>query len=335
MIISRAPLRISFGGGGTDLESYYSKYTGLVVSTSINKYFYAILTPRDDKKIQIISSDFRAMQTVESFNELQPHEGFEIPIAVIKHLKVVSGFDLFTASEIPPGTGLGSSGAVAVSLVNLFSYFKGEELTKQQLAETAYFVGKHILNFPIGKQDEYASAFGGLNFIEFKKDGVTVQPLQIREDVRSELENNIMLFSTEKMRKSSKILSRQDKRTKQQNKMVINALNEVKKDALNMKSVLESGNLNAFGELLNRTWTNKKMFDKNISDERIDYIYDLAIENGAQGGKITGAGGGGYFMFYCEKARQNKLRERLKSEGLKEMDFKFDIHGATIFDVGG
>ncbi len=332
-LISRSPVRISFGGGGTDLASYYEKYGGVVVSAAINKYFYTILEIRLDDRIQLISSDLQVHHTVKDFYDLKLGKGLDIPVAVLKHFNVQRGLNLFMASEIPPGTGLGSSGAVTVNIINIINELERLKLTKQEIAELAYDIGYNELKMPIGKQDEYAAAFGGVNFMEFNKDGtVEVEPLNIAREVRVRMEDDIMLFFTGRTRESSKILKSQDKSTKDDKGEVVDSLHKIKKIAFEVKKALESGDLTEFGRLLDESWQIKKNLAKGISNPRIDKMYELAKKNGALGGKLTGAGGGGYFMVYCDKPHQKAVTKALVKEGLSPLDFHFDKKGATIIN---
>jgi D-glycero-alpha-D-manno-heptose-7-phosphate kinase len=332
-LISRAPVRISFGGGGTDLASYYERHGGMVISASINKYFYTILEMREDDRIQIISSDLQLSQTVRDFYDLKLGEGLDIPVSVIKHFNIQRGMNLFMASEVPPGTGLGSSGTVCVNLVNLFNSLEHMKMPKQEIAETAYRIGHDELGMPIGKQDEYAASFGGLNVFHFSKDGVTIEPLELSREIRKRLEEDIMLFFTGRTRDSSKILSSQDRGGREDQGEVIQSLHNIKRLGYEIKAAITDGDLRRFGELMAQAWENKKRLAKGITNERIDNLYRIAIENGAIGAKLTGAGGGGYLMLFCEKPNQKKVREVLSAQGLKQMDFKFDMHGAKI--IGG
>ncbi len=332
-LISRSPVRISFGGGGTDLASYYQKYGGVVVSASINKYIYTILEMRLDDRIQIISSDLQLNQTVSDAYHLKYGEGLDIPVAVLKHFNVQRGLNIFMASEIPPGTGLGSSGAVTVNTINTINQLERLKLGKKEMAELAYKIEFHDLGMPIGKQDEYASAFGGINFIKFNKNGTTeVEPLKIPREVRLRLETDVMLFFTGRTRESSKILRSQDKSTKDKTGKVVDSLHAIKQVAYDVKKAIESGDLVEFGRLLGHSWQTKKNLAQGITNPRIDRLMDIAKKNGALGGKLTGAGGGGYMMLFCEKANQRPLTKALVAEGLSPLDFHFDKKGASIIN---
>ncbi len=334
MIITRSPVRISFGGGGTDLPGFYERHGGAVVSTTINKYFYTFQNPRDDEKIQIISSDFQSLLTVEDFYSLKFGEGFDIPSAVIKHYRIYHGFDLFMASEIPPGSGLGSSGAVTVNMVNLCSTLKKENLTQRQIAEDAYFIQREILNLPIGKQDEYAAAYGGLNFMEFSGNKVSVSPISIEREVKARLEKNLLLFFTGRTREATTILQKQDDSTKRDESSIITAMSRVKDNAYDIKRALELGDLELFGKLLDEAWRYKKEMSTGITSSFLDHVYDIARKHGALGGKITGAGGGGYFLFYCKEERREELRKVMEDEKLKFLDFKFSEKGVSVLNNG-
>jgi len=334
MIITRTPVRISFGGGGTDIPGFYEEHGGAVVSITINKYFYSFYNPRDDEKIQMISSDFQSLLSVDDFYSLKFGEGFDIPSAVIKHFRLYHGFDLFTASEIPPGSGLGSSGAVTVNMVRLCSKLKNETMTQRQIAEDAFFIQRQILNLPIGKQDEYAAAYGGLNFIEFSEKEASVNPIQIDPDIKKSLEKNLLLFFTKKTRQASTILQRQEDSIKGKDTSIIEAMIEVKNNAYHIKEALEVGDLKRFGSLLDQAWNSKKKMSPEISNDYLDRIYEIASQNGALGGKIAGAGGGGYFMFYCEEEKQENLKSAMASEKLAFLDFNFSDKGVTILNNG-
>jgi D-glycero-alpha-D-manno-heptose-7-phosphate kinase len=331
MLIVRTPVRVSFAGGGTDLPSYYDKYGGMVLSTSIDKYFYTVLTERDDGQTQVISSDLRTVESCERIEKMEfQGSDLEIPFAVLKHLRCDAGVNLFLASEVPPGTGLGSSAAVCVNLLKTLSVFLERELSEQDLAETAFHIAKDILRKPVGKQDEYAVAIGGLNVVHFQASGVTVEPLALSADSLVDLEQNLMLFFTGSARDSSEILAEQDRSVRSSQEDVVGALTALKELVLPMREALDTSDLGRFGRLLDESWKIKKKVSSRISSPRINQIYDAALAGGALGGKVTGAGGGGFLLLYCEKQKQDTVRAAMREFGLKEMKFRFDLAGTKV-----
>jgi D-glycero-alpha-D-manno-heptose-7-phosphate kinase len=332
MLIVRSPVRISFGGGGTDLPAYYETYGGAVLNAAINKYFYTILTKRGDDKIQVISSDLQVVETWEDIARKDvAGEPLGIPLAAMKHLGVHTPLNLFLASEIPPGTGLGSSASVCVNILKTLAVYMQLPISKQELAEMAFHVSHNVLGMTVGKQDEYASAFGGLNYIAFNPDGSTaVDRLELAGDVQQELQDNLMLFFTGAAHHSWNILKAQEHATRQSLGATVDSLHEIRVLAKTMYTALLAGNLQEFGRLLDQAWRAKRRVSDKISDSRIDRLYEIARNNGALGGKITGAGGGGFLLLYCEKDCQQKVREALGREGLRELVFEFDFQGARV-----
>lgn len=332
MLIVRSPVRISFGGGGTDLPAYYQQFGGAVLSTAINKYFYTILGKRSDGCVQIISSDLRVCETWADMSAMNiSGSDLEIPVAVLKDFGCELSVDLFLASEIPPGTGLGSSASVCVNVLKTLVSYLRIPLSKHDLAERAFHIARNVLARHVGKQDEYAAAFGGLNFIEFQPDGsANVQPLVMDVEFANELQSGLMLFFTGSAHNSWTILQDQEKSTIARSGPAIEALHEVRYAAEQMRQALQKGNLSRFGALLDGAWQSKKRVSARISNPRIDHLYNLALENGALGGKITGAGGGGFLLLVCEPARQDQVRGALLAEGIREMTFAFDSHGAQV-----
>lgn len=332
MLIGRSPVRISFGGGGTDLPVYYRQFGGAVLSAAINKYFYTILGKRSDGRIQVISSDLRVFETWHNISTMDiPGSGLEIPLGVLKDLSADVSVDLFLASEIPPGTGLGSSASVCVNILKTLTTYLGSSLSKHDLAERAFAIARDTLGRYVGKQDEYAAAFGGLNYICFNSDDSTnVNPLNLDPDLVQELQANLLLFFTGSSHNSWNILKEQEKSASSHVGTTVEALHAVKEHALQMRDVLTRGELTKFGTLLDEAWQAKKRISPLISNERIDDLYDLSRKNGARGGKITGAGGGGFLLLYCEEEYQEGLRLALQRAGVREMAFAFDFNGAQV-----
>ncbi|MCZ7570626.1 MAG: hypothetical protein M5U01_18835 [Ardenticatenaceae bacterium] len=331
MLIARAPVRISLGGGGTDLKAYYGRYGGMVVSAAINKYFYAVIsTSRWNDGIQIISSDYHTFYRYDPRQPFFANGSLQLPRAVLDHFHVERGYNLFLASEVPPGTGLGSSGSVAATLVHVAATLRDITLSKKEIAETAAYVEIEKLGMPVGKQDQYAAAFGGINVITFDREGVTVEPVRMSDSVLTQLEQSLLLFFTGSTRESSKILHEQKRASEEDQEPVVNALHAIKALAQEVRRRLETGDLDGFGELLHRAWEHKKTLASSITNPFIDRCYDLARRNGAIGGKITGAGGGGFLMLYCPLRHQEAVTAALEREGVVRMDFRFDFRGATV-----
>ena len=332
MLIVRSPVRISFGGGGTDLPSYYERFGGAVLSAAINKHFYTVLQKRGDGKIQIISADLRTMETWQNIARMDIRgNALEIPLAVLKEFGCEVSVNLFLASEIPPGTGLGSSASVCVNLTKMLAAYNHISLSKYELAERAFHIARNVLGRPVGKQDEYASAFGGLNFISFHQDGTThVEPLNLQPDLVRELQSSLLLFFTGASHHSWTILQEQEESTRKTDGGTIEYLHEIRKLAEPMKAALLAGELRQFGLLLHEGWEIKKQLSSKISNRHINEMYEAALQNGAVGGKITGAGGGGFLLLFCQQGYQQNVRESLVALGARETSFEFDFQGAQV-----
>ena len=322
MIISRTPFRISFVGGGTDLKSFYKKSFGQVLSTSFNKYIYVVVK----KQIGIVEFKYRInWSKIEFKNSI---EEIEHPIVreALKLFNIDYPIEITTFADIPPNTGLGSSSAFSVGLVHALSALEGKMLTKYELAMKAAHIEVEILKRTIGKQDHFASAYGGLNIFTFNSDDtVKVEPVFYNKEVILKLENNLILFYTNVKRDASEILKSQDRETNNKR----NILTEMRDLVLPLKKVLNNeSNLNLFGEILNKGWLLKKTLTREISNGEIDVFYEKAIKIGAVGGKLLGAGGGGFLLFYVEpKHRQNLINELSE---LYFLDLKFDHSGSRI-----
>ena len=337
MVIVRAPVRISFGGGGTDLAAYYASYGGFVVSAAITRYCYVVASPSPDGSYRINSSDYHVWETFGPGTEVVVHEPLILPKAAIASFMErgldATGVDLFLASEVPPGTGLGSSSAMAVALVRALAAHLGQSLSPQEVAEQASAIEIERLGMPIGKQDQYASAFGGLNMIEFSNSGVAVRPLPLSPEVARQLSARLLLFATGQSRDSASILQQQ-REDSQAKPVVIETLHRLKKLASEMCDVLLHEDLDGFGRLLDLGWQEKRRLSGKISSTAIDVWYEAACQAGTLGGKITGAGGGGFLLLYCPPERQAALRQAMANFGLGEMPFDFDYTGAQVLDAG-
>ena len=328
MLIVRSPVRISFGGGGTDLPAYYEQFGGSVLSVAINKYFYTVLTTRSDSRIQVISSDLRVFETWHDIAKMNlGGSSLEIPLAVLKEMNCDIAVDLFLASEIPPGTGLGSSASVCVNILKTLTAYLQQPISKFDLAERSFHIARRILRKPVGKQDEYAAAFGGLNFISFHPDGSTqVGPVDLNPSVLAELQRNLMFFFTGSSHHSWSILQEQESSSRSRTGTTVDALHEGK-NGNSYAHALRQGDIRELGTCYiedgKPSWTSTR-----ISTPRIDELYSLALHNGALGGKITGAGGGGFLLLYCEPEFQGNVREAMRQQDIHEMNFGFDMQGA-------
>ncbi len=319
----------------SDLADIVEQVQPDVLIIAINKYFYTILGNRGDGRIQVISSDLRLFGNWSDLAALSAlpsdKSGLDIPLAVLKDLGANLAADLFLASEIPPGTGLGSSASVCVNLLKVLTTYLRCPLSKYDLAERAFRITRVGLGRHVGKQDEYAAAFGGVNYIRFNPDGATqVEPLQLDPGILTALQSNLMLFFTGAAHHSWDILADQEESTRLPSGPAVEALHQVKAAAALMKEALLCGDLEHFGHLLDDAWQAKKRVSQRISNQRIDGFYQVARAHGALGGKITGAGGGGFLLLYAEPACQQAVRAALQGEGLQEMAFAFDTQGAQV-----
>ncbi|MEA2639426.1 MAG: D-glycero-alpha-D-manno-heptose-7-phosphate kinase, partial [Chloroflexota bacterium] len=328
--IVRAPVRISFAGGGTDLEAYYREHGGLVVSTTIDKYFYVLVNRNGMDSVQISSSDYHTFFRQRRGAPMLWGGDLSLPRAFLHEFGIDSGISLFLASEIPPGTGLGSSSTVSVALGKALSTLGGQRLSPGELAELASRVEIEKLEMPIGRQDQYAAAFGGLNVMHFSRNGVDVEPLGLQPQVERALERHMMLFFTGVARSASNILKNQQAATEQHDNDTMSSLHRLKAMAQRTIQLLRDGDLAAYGELLDESWQAKKRLAPHISNARIDGWYEVARQHGATGGKITGAGGGGFLMLYCDEPYQESVTGALEDLGLVRMDFHFEHDGAVV-----
>lgn len=330
MIIARAPVRISFAGGGTDLPAYFMEHGGAVVSTAIDKYVYVVLNVHSRPDLQILSSDYRTFFRQTGGDVLFWEGDLNLPKAILHEFGVTQNVTMFLASEVPPGTGLGSSSTVTVASLKAVSTATGHSLTKMELAEMATRVEITKLGMPIGFQDQFAAAFGGLNYFEFNASGRKAEPLRVSSSTLIGLQNRLLLFFTGQARDSTQILARQSDNAKQHKTVALDALHSVKAMVAPMRACLESGDLEKFGHLLHEGWQQKKKFASGVSNERVDHLYSTAQNVGAMGGKLAGAGGGGFMMLYCEEGRQDAVTKAMEAEGLRRMDYAFDNGGARV-----
>ena len=327
------PLRLSFAGGGTDMPEYYEKYGGCVISTAIDLFSYLIFNPRTDDSIQTFSSDFESHQESKKFEQLEPQMGTEIVISTVKFLNFKNAGDYIISSDVKPGSGLGGSSALAVNCVKTISTLQNKILSNTKIAETAFHVEREILKHPIGKQDDYIAAHSGFNFIKFNSKQIDVIPIKFSSSTYLELEENLMLFYIGTTRKSSIVLENQLASIKNQTSETLNSLHYVKELAEDLYQSLKTSDLQSFAEILNKGWTAKKKFAKGVTNEKIDKIYESAMSSGAIGGKIAGAGGGGHILLYCEKNKQQGVKEKMKTMGLNFVKFKFHNNAPKVLNL--
>lgn len=324
MIITRTPFRVTLGGGGTDLPAYYSKYGGFIFATGINKYMFINLNrPIVDDLVRV---KYTKTEIVAHRDELQ----HEIAREAMGMAGIENSLEIISMADVPAGTGLGSSSSYAVGLLNGLHTMKREYVPLQQLAEEACRLEIELLKKPIGKQDQYMAAFGGFTILEIAKDGkVDVRSVDVSGGTIDDLNRNMLMFYTNTSRSADKILSEQSKGVKKQIKNVLESMHYIKEIGYKILEAVESNNLTDVGLLFDKHWQYKKRISTKMSNPRFDEIYNIAKANGALGGKISGAGGGGFFVFYVEEGH-TKFREVMKKSGLREMRYRFDFEGTKV-----
>jgi D-glycero-alpha-D-manno-heptose-7-phosphate kinase len=323
MIITCSPLRISLGGGGTDLPSYYQDHSGFLIAAAIDKYVYVNLHTTFDQKLIIKYSKMEEVKDVENVKHPIIREALKFVGIETPHLEITS------MADIPAGTGLGSSGSFTTALLKALHTYRGNIVHPQELAEQACHIEIDRLGEPIGKQDQYIAAYGGITCFRFHPDGrVDACPLNISMETRYNLEDNLLLFFTGYSRDASSILREQKDRSQKNDSSMIQNLHYIKDLAKRSQKAFESGNLEEFARIMKEHWEHKKQRSGSMSNSRIDEWYQLAMENGALGGKLIGAGGGGFLMFYCEDKK--RLRKTMGEAGLHEVRFRFDFMGTKV-----
>jgi len=323
MIIARSPLRITLGGGGTDLPSYYQEHSGFLIAAAIDKYVYITLHQTFHQELIVKYSKLEKVQTIEEL---------EHPI-VREALKAVGieqpSLEITSMADIPAGTGLGSSGSFTTALLKTLHAYRKVMIQPAELAEQACDIELNRLHEPIGKQDQYIAAFGGVNCFKFMPDGrVDVSPLRVSEETLLNLEDNLLLFYTGQTRSASKILKHQDEQSKARDKTMIENLHFMKDLAKESQKALESGDIGEFARLMDIHWQRKRERSAEMSNSEINHFYEHGKANGALGGKLIGAGGGGFLMFCSED--KSRLRHAMREKGLKEVRFRFDFHGTQV-----
>jgi D-glycero-alpha-D-manno-heptose-7-phosphate kinase len=325
MIITRAPLRITFGGGGTDLPSYYRQFGGQLIAGAIDKYIYIALHKIFPNEFIIKYSQYERVPTVEEIKHPIIRE-------ILKAHHVNPRLEIASMADIPDGTGLGSSGSFTIAMLKAISYYKREHMLTESLAQEACDIEINRLGAPIGKQDQYAAAYGGITCFTFNKDDtVTVEPLKMNQETLHSLEDDLLLFFTGYSRSASSVLADQKKKSESLDQEMLNNLHLTKELGVESRKALEKGDLNEFAHLMNVHWDNKKKRSNGMSKSEIDKAYEVARDNGAVGGKLIGAGAGGFLMFYTREHAM--LRKAMARQGLEEVRFKFDFEGAKVVSV--
>ena len=325
MILARAPFRISLGGGGTDLPSYYNEHGGFILSAAISKYIYVYANrPSADEYIRVKYSKYEQVDSPD----LVDHD---LVRPALKQLELNGSLEIVSMADVPAGTGLGSSGTYLVALLTALYELKREKVPTHVLAEMACHIEMNLAGHAVGKHDHYLAAFGGITCLDIDRDGrVKVSPLDMSITAVEDFRSNVLLFYTGQTRSSSDILEAQKRDTEGGEGGVIDSLHRTKELGYRIKQALEDGDLDQFGLLLDEHWQNKKSRSAKISNPEIDNWYELAKANGALGGKIVGAGGGGFLMLYCPSANKTRLRKALSTSGLREMSYDFDFEGTKV-----
>jgi len=334
VVRSRTPLRISFGGGGTDVPPYPATHGGVVLNATINRYIYASLKETDDHSdVCIRSLDFDSIATYRNAGDLQFNGQFDLAKAVIRHFAPDAmsgdhGLDIYIHGDAPPGSGLGTSSTFTVAMINLFREWRKMPMDAYEIAALAHQIERDIVGIKGGRQDQYSAVFGGFNFMEFAENDTVITPLKLNPVTVYELEYNLMLVFTKGVRESQRIIEHQTANVKDASTGAIAALDEIKSLALDMKRALLQGKLTTFGHLLHESWEQKKRMSTMISSSHIDEMYSEARRLGVLGGKITGAGGGGYMMLYTPFEKAHEVRRRMVELGGEIVDYRFELNGA-------
>lgn len=336
MVRARTPLRLSFGGGGTDVSPYADTRGGCVLNATISRYVYATLVPKSERSIGFRSFDYGTVVYWTQEEQFKFDGQMDLVKGVLKRFELdkfrTDGFDLFVHADAPPGSGLGSSSTFTVALIGLFRELLGLPITSEGMAGLAYDIERNEIGIKGGRQDQYAAAYGGFNFMEFQGNEAVVTPLRLSEYLINELEYNLILCFTGS-RESQPIIESQMESAKNEEADPMAAMDQVKAIAYDMKKALLASDLDRFGNLLHEGWLQKKKMAKGITTPRIDELYEEARKAGAIGGKITGAGGGGHLLLYCPFNKRHIVRERLTQLGTSVTDFRFDPVGMQTWRV--
>jgi D-glycero-alpha-D-manno-heptose-7-phosphate kinase len=326
-------LRVSFSGGGTDVPPYNEQYGGVVLSSTIKKYAYCSLAPTDEDGFPVNSMGCTTGIGSGHVDSQSLNGDADLARAAMKRMKVADRIQIGTGSDCPPGSGLGSSSALVVAIIGGLCAWSARNMDRQDVAEMAYTIERSDVGIPGGMQDQYAAAMGGFNLMQFEKNGVTVSPLSISPPVKNELEYRLLLCSTGTTRPSGGILGRQIKSYREKNPNVLDALHEIKKLTLNLHAELVHGRVEEFGSLLGEEWELKKRLDPAISNDEVDKLYRTALENGAVGGKLLGAGGGGYLLLFAEDGAQKELSLAVIKAGSRVENVRFENSGVETWKL--
>ncbi|MDC0580249.1 dehydrogenase [Bacteroidia bacterium] len=339
IIRSKAPLRLGLAGGGTDVSPYADLHGGSILNATINMFAYTTIIPKNDGKIHLEAQDINAFEDLEATTYLKPTGTLALLKGVYNRMvkdfiKKPLSFEMYTSVDAPPGSGLGSSSTLVVSIIGAFAEWCNIPLGEYDIAHLAYEIERIDLGLNGGRQDQYAATFGGFNFMEFyANDKVIVNPLRIKQKYAAELENNLVLFYMGTNRESAGIIDQQTANISKNNIDAIEATHRLKNQSVKMKEVILMGNMNAIGEVMHYGWESKKMMASGITNPEIDAIYETAMQNGATGGKISGAGGGGFFFFYCPSVSRMGLIKSLEKFGVKPQNYSFTKTGLYTYTL--
>jgi D-glycero-alpha-D-manno-heptose-7-phosphate kinase len=330
---SRAPIRIDLAGGWTDVPPFSAREGGAVINAAINRYTYATLIPREQETIKIVSADFDRYLEVKSFRDLEYDGNLDLIKAAIQRLGVRQGMELFVRCDAPPGSGTGSSASISVALIGLLNRLQQDKLSSHEVARMAYQLEQEELSIAGGKQDQYGAALGGFNFMEFQDPVVNVSQLRLADSTLGELEKRLVLCYTGKSRLSGNLISTVMGAYLESRPRTVSALRNLRRLAKELKTILLTGDLDTFGELLLENWLNQRELDPSISNSTIDELFEVAMRNGAIGGKALGAGGGGCLLFYSRPDEEHLVRRALEARGISVIDFNFDSRGLQTWEA--
>jgi len=333
LVRGKVPLRVSLCGGGTDVPPYCDEHGGCVLSSTINMHAYATIEERDDDRVNIRSLDYESSVHYDIREELSLNGKLDLIKAVVSHMAHDRGFNLFIHTDAPPGSGLGSSGCICTMMVGLIGYLNGLRLDRDEIAEKAIHIERNILGVPGGRQDQYAAVYGGINYIEFGREQNVVYQLRLDQSIVRELEYHLLLVYTEKKHYSGDLIDQQIKLYEDRDEMHLAGLAELKELTDKMKEALVTGKISTVGCLLHDAWVSKKKMNPLVATPQVDEMYEEARKLGALGGKLLGAGGGGYLLLFCPFLRKHAIAKRVREMGGTIVNFDFVEHGLQIWHI--